>query len=411
MTTTGSVPGGLLPGRQVRHTGGMHWNPDSVTTIGTAYGRYGNKPFGIRLADRMQHIYILGQTGTGKSTLLHQLMRQDLGQGHGFCLIDPHGDLAEQIAGVCPETALIWNVADPDCPYGYNPMTRASDKFRPLIASGLIDTLKKQWADAWGARMEHILRYALLALLEQPRTDVRDIMRLFLDKAFRKEVITQVTDEQVRQFWTREFPSMNYKTAFDGVAPIANKLGAFLAHPVVRQALTEPDEPLRFRKIMDDGQILIVNLAKGKIGSDIANVLGGMILSGFAHAAFSRHNTSEQERRPFFLHVDEFHAFTTGALADMVSELRKYGLSLTLANQYLGQIQPEILDALLGNVGTLIAFRVSPNDAALIGKHMDDVALRDIVAMPNYRMLVRLMIEGERSKAFTAWGSAIGPHT
>jgi DNA helicase HerA-like ATPase len=381
----------------------MHWDRNSVTMIGTAYSRYGNKPFGIRLADRMQHIYILGQTGTGKSTLLFHLMRQDLGQGHGFCLLDPHGDLAEQIAGVCPETALIWNVADHDCPYGYNPLTRVSGKFRPLIASGLIDTLKKQWADAWGARMEHILRYALLALLEQPRTDLRDIMRLFLDKAFRQEVIDRVSDDQVRQFWTREFPSMNYKTAFDGVAPIANKLGAFLAHPVVRRALTEPEEPLRFRRIMDDGQILIVNLSKGQLGGDIANVLGGMILSGFAHAAFSRHTIPEPDRRPFFLHVDEFHAFTTGALADMVSELRKYGLSLTLANQYLGQIQPEILDALLGNVGTLMSFRVSPNDAVDIARHMDGPELRDLISMPNYRVLIRLMVGGERSKSFSAW--------
>lgn len=382
----------------------MFWTPDSLTMIGTAYGRYGNKPFGIRLADRMQHIYILGQTGTGKSTLLYHLMRQDLGQGHGFCLLDPHGDLAEQIAGFCPETALIWNVADPNCPYGYNPLTRVSEKFRPLIASGLIDTLKKQWADAWGARMEHLLRYALLALLEQPKTDLRDIMRMFLDKAFRKEVIGIVTDEQVRQFWTREFPSMNYKTAFDGVAPIANKLGAFLAHPVVRRALTDPEEPLRFRKIMDEGQVLIVNLAKGQIGSDIANVLGGMILSGFTHAAFSRHTTPETDRRPFFLHVDEFHAFTTGALADMVSELRKYGLSLTLANQYLGQIEPDTLDALLGNVGTLMAFRVSPNDAADIARHMDGLEPWDLISMPNHRMLVRLMVEGERTRGFTAWG-------
>jgi DNA helicase HerA-like ATPase len=151
----------------------MIWNPDSVTMIGTAFSRRGNKPFGIRLTDRLQHIYILGQTGTGKSTLMGNLMREDMRQGHGFCLIDPHGDLAKKIAQVSPDDAVIWNVADPDCPYGYNPMTRASEKFRPLIASGLIDTLKKQWADAWGARMEHLLRYSILALLDQPRTDVR----------------------------------------------------------------------------------------------------------------------------------------------------------------------------------------------------------------------------------------------
>lgn len=373
--------------------------------IGTAFSRRGNKPFGIRVADRLQHIYILGQTGTGKSTLLGNLMRQDLRQGHGFCLIDPHGDLAKQIAQVAPQDAVIWNVADPDCPYGYNPMTRASEKFRPLIASGLIDTLKKQWADAWGARMEHLLRYSILALLDQPRTDVRDIMRMFLDDDFRRKILTQVTDEQVRLFWQKEFPAMNYKNAADGVAPIANKLGAFLAHPVVRRALCEPETPLRLRKIMDEGQILIVNLAKGQLGSDTSNVLGGMITSGLAHAAYSRHSIPEPERRPFFLYVDEFHSFTTDAMVEMLSELRKYGLSLTLANQYFGQIEGDVLDSILGNVGTVIAFRTSPMDAPLLTRHFDGVAPRDLIAMANYRMMVRLMVDGERTKAFTAWGA------
>jgi type IV secretory pathway TraG/TraD family ATPase VirD4 len=383
----------------------MIWNPDCVTMIGTAFSRRGNKPFGIRLTDRLQHIYILGQTGTGKSTLLGNLMCQDLHQGHGFCLIDPHGDLARQVADISPAEAIIWNVADPDCPYGYNPMTRASEKIRPLIASGLIDTLKKQWADAWGARMEHLLRYSILALLDQPRTDLRDIMRMFLDNGFRKEILINVTDEQVRLFWQKEFPAMNYKNAADGVAPIANKLGAFLAHPVVRRALCEPEIPLRFRKIIDEGQFLIVNLAKGQLGSDTSNVLGGMITSGMAHAAYSRHDIPEAERRPFFLYVDEFHSFTTDAMVEMLSELRKYGLSLTLANQYFGQIEGDVLDSILGNVGTVIAFRTSPVDASRLTRHFDGVEPRDLIGMSNYRMMVRLMVDGERTKAFTGFGN------
>ncbi|MCK0104262.1 type IV secretion system DNA-binding domain-containing protein [Pseudohalocynthiibacter sp. F2068] len=386
----------------------MTWDQNSVATIGTAYSRDGNRSFGIRLKDRSQHIYILGQTGTGKSTLLSNLMRQDLQHGHGFCLIDPHGDLAKQITeqsdAYPTRDTIIWNTADPACPYGYNPMTRVSKKFRPLLASGLIDTLKKQWADAWGARMEHLLRYSILALLEQPKTDVRDIMRMFLESSFRREVLTQVTDEQVCLFWQKEFPAMNYKNAADGVAPIANKLGAFLAHPVIRRALCEPEVPLRLRKIMDEGQILIINLAKGQLGSDTSNVLGGMIASGLAHAAYSRHTLSEAERRPFFLYVDEFHSFTTDAMAEMLSELRKYGLSLTLANQYFGQIEGAVLDSILGNVGSLIAFRTSPKDAPILSRHLDGVEPRDLIAMPNYRMVVRLMVDGERTKAFTAWG-------
>ncbi len=383
-------------------------DPSEVTTIGMAYRRYGCKPFGIRLNDRMQHTYIIGQTGTGKSTLLYNLISQDLQHGHGFCLVDPHGDLAKKVAEICPDRAITWNAADPDCPYGYNPITHVSEKFRPLLAAGLIETLKKQWSDAWGARMEHLLRYAILALLEQPKADMRDVMRLFLERPFRIQVLSRVTDPQVREFWQKEFPAMNYKTAFDGVAPIANKLGAFLAHPIVRKAICEPKAPLRLRRIMDDGGILIVNLAKGELGAGTATVLGGLIVSGLAHAAYSRHSLPEKDRRPFFLYVDEFHAFTTEALADMLSELRKYGLSLTLANQYLAQIEDPVLNAVFGNAGTLISFRAGALDAPLLARHMVNTEPKDIVSLPNYQMFIRLMVNGERTSAFTAWSLGDG---
>lgn len=382
----------------------MNGSSKDITTLGMAYGRYACKPFGIHLNDRLQHIYIIGQTGTGKSTLLYNLMCQDLRQGHGFCLVDPHGDLAKKVAETCPDRAIIWNVADPDSPYGYNPITHVSEAFRPLLAAGLIETLQKQWSDAWGARMEHLLRYAVLALLEQPKADMRDVMRLFLEKSFRQEVLSRVTDAQVLEFWQKEFPAMNYKTAFDGVAPIANKLGAFLAHPLVRRAICEPKIPLRMRAIMDEGGILVVNLAKGQLGAGTATVLGGLIVSGMAHAAYSRHSLPESERKPFFLYVDEFHSFTTEALADMLSELRKYKLSLTLANQYLAQIEDPVLKAVFGNAGTLVCFRAGALDAPVLAKHMVSVRPEDVVSLPNYQMFIRLMVNGERTKAFTAWG-------
>jgi len=263
----------------------------------------------------MFHQYIIGQTGTGKSTLLLNMMRQDLAVGRGFCLIDPHGDLAEAVrAGMDCENIIYWDIADPACSYGYNPLTYVNAEYRPLVASGLIDMLKKQWADAWGARMEHLLRYSLLALLEQPNSTLQDIIPMFLEKSFRAKILAGISDTQVRQFWYREFPNMNYKSAADGVAPIANKLGAFLAHPVVRKAVCEPEQPLRFRQIMDEGKVLIVNLAKGKLGADVSNILGGMIVSNLSHAAYSRESQPETERQPFFLYIDEFHSFTTEAL-------------------------------------------------------------------------------------------------
>ncbi|WP_232272129.1 type IV secretory system conjugative DNA transfer family protein [Thiosulfatihalobacter marinus] len=347
------------------------------------------------------HTYVVGQTGTGKSTLLMNMAIQDNGQRIGFALVDPHGDLAETLSGQMGDQAHVWNVADPTCHFGYNPLTKTSPALRPLIASGLIETLKKQWADAWGVRMEHLLRHAILALLDTPKTDLRDIIQIFLDREFRKQVLVHVRDEQVRQFWTEEYPAMNYKNATDGLAPIANKLGAFLAHPIVRKAICEPEEPLRFRQIMDQGQILIVNLAKGRLGSDIANVLGGLIVSGVTHAAFSRHDLSEAERRPFFLYVDEFHSFTTEAVADLLSETRKYKLGVILSQQHTGQNDHPVFASVMGNVGTMICFRIGASDAPLLSAQLGKAEIRDLINQPNHRAFVRMMIDGQPSKAFT----------
>lgn len=374
---------------------------DHVTTLGLAYRAYGDFPFGIRLRDRLMHLYAVGQTGTGKSTLLFNLARQDASAGIGFCLIDPHGDLAADLSAEIDVPHRYWNVADPESPYGYNPLTRASEPYRPLIAAGLIDAMKKQWVDAWGVRMEHLLRYAILALLEQPVADIGDIVRLYVDKRFRGEVIARVTDPQVLAFWREEFPNMNYQTSVDGVAPIANKLGAFLAHPLVRKALCDPKEPLRFRQIMDAGDILIVNLAKGRLGSDTANVLGGLIVASLMNAAFSRHDLPPDERRPFMLHIDEFHAFTTTALADMMSETRKYGLGLTLAHQHIVQTERAVFEAVLGNVGSLMVFRVGANDAPTFARQLGDIPERDLVNQPNYQAMVQLMVDGEKRTAFS----------
>ncbi len=369
--------------------------------IGDAFRRSQVLPFGIRLPDRLLHLYIIGQTGSGKSTLLGNLIRQDIAAGQGLCLIDPHGDLAESLAPLVGETGIYWDVSNPKSPYGYNPLTRTSEALRPLVASGLIDALKKQWADAWGVRMEHLLRYAVLALLEQPSADLRDIMRLFIDRPFRNGVIAHIADPQVREFWTTEFPAMNYKTAIDGVAPIANKLGAYLSHPVIRRAVCEPETPIRFRRIMDEGQTLIVNLAKGRIGPDMANVMGGLLTASLMNAALSRHDIPEERRRPFMLYVDEFHSFTTLSFASLLSEVRKYGLGVTLAHQYIEQAEPAVNEAVFGNVGSLIAFRVGALDAPLIARQLGPVSEADLIALPNHRAYTRIMIDGEPTKAFS----------
>jgi hypothetical protein len=381
-----------------------------VTRIGMAHGRYGDRPFGIRLRDRLMHFYVIGQTGTGKSTLLLNMARQDARRGIGFCLIDPHGDMAATLAQELSDTAIIWNLDDPSCPYGYNPLTRTSPELHPLIASGLIETLKKQWADAWGVRMEHLLRYAILALLTLPHTDMRDILRLYLDREFRRMVVGGLDDPQLLQFWTEEYPAMNYKNAADGLAPIANKLGAFLAHPVVRKAVCAPEQPLRMRRIMDDGGQLIVNLAKGRLGGDMANLLGGLIVSSLANAAFSRHGAAPEARRPFMAYIDEFHAITTDAIGDVLSESRKYALGLTLSHQHTKQTSPEVFASVMGNVGSLLSFRIGASDAPTIAAQLGDVAERDLLNLPNYRAWLRLMHDGTQSLQFTATTFPPPPH-
>ncbi len=372
-----------------------------LTLLGLAHYRYGDFAFGQHQADRLLHTYIVGQTGTGKSSLLLNMAVQDMARSANFALIDPHGDLADQLAKQLGSEAVVWNVADPACPFGYNPLTHTAPALRPLIASGLIATLKQQWADAWGARMEHLLRFALLGLLDTPQTDLRDILRIFLDRDFRQQVLSYVRDAQVRQFWTAEYPAMNYKNAADGLAPIANKLGAFLGHPVVRAAICEPQEPLRFRRLMDEGQTLVVNLAKGRLGADIANVLGGLIVSGITHAAFSRHDLPEIQRRPFFVYVDEFHSFTTEAVADLLSETRKYRLGAILCQQHTQQNSPPVFASIMGNVGTMICFRIGAADAPLLSAQLGRIETRDLINLPNYRAFVRMMVDGQPSKAFT----------
>ncbi|QXT41030.1 type IV secretory system conjugative DNA transfer family protein [Gymnodinialimonas ceratoperidinii] len=353
------------------------------------------------MQDRLQHLFAIGQTGTGKSTLLRVLIEQDVAAGRGVMLIDPHGDLALALHHSLQRSHHYWDPADPGCRLGYNPLTPAGPAIRPLITGGLIDALKKQWADAWGARMEHLLRYAVLALLESPAPDLRDIMRLYLEKDFREQVLSCVTDLQVLSFWRGEFRAMNYTNAVDGVAPIANKLGAFLAHPLVRRSVCEPDQPLRLRQVMDRGETLIINLGKGRLGIDSATVLGGLILASAMHAGLSRQVLAETARCPFMLYVDEFHSFTTEAFADLLSEIRKYGIAVTLAQQYLGQSEEAVFAAIMGNVGSVLAFRVGPLDTALLSRQLTDIPPRDLIYQPNYRAFARLLVSGMPRVPFT----------
>ncbi len=378
-----------------------------VTYFARTNFRNQKQAFGIKLADRLSHMYLIGKTGTGKTTLLETLIRQDIANGEGLALVDPHGDLVDRVVETIPEhrrnDVVYFNVPDPMQPYGYNPLKRVIPEKRPLAASGLLEVFKKMWSDAWGPRMEHILRNALLALLDQPQATLPDILRLLSDAPFRRSVVRNITNPQVRAFWLDEFERYSFRLRADGIAPIQNKVGAFLADPNLYRILTEPDRAINIRKIMDDGKILLVNLAKGMIGDDASALLGGLLVTTIGLAAFSRAELEERDRRNFFLYIDEFQNFTTMSVANMASELRKYGLGMVLAHQYLHQLDPDIRHAVLGNAGTIISFRLGPEDAAFLAKEFQPkFNTTDLLNLPNYHIYLKLMIDGAPSQPFSA---------
>ena len=380
---------------------------NEVVQIGRVDFRSDHRPFGIKSEDRFSHIYVIGKTGTGKSTLLETMALQDLEHGNGFALIDPHGDLAERIAARIPAARLAdtiyFNPSDPAQPYGYNPLRQVRQEFISLAASGLMELLKKMWADSWGVRMEHILRNVLLALLEQPNATLHDVLRLMTDRNFRKGIVRHLKNETVRNFLQKEFERFTFGYRADGIAPIQNKVGAFLADPLLNRILTSPEKDLHIRRIMDEGMVLLVNLAKGRLGEDSSTLLGGLLVTTIGLAAFSRADVPLEKRRDFFVYVDEFQSFTTLALVNMFSELRKYRVGFTVAHQYLHQLEPNIRHAVLGNAGTIISFRVGAEDAPYLEQEFQERFDQiDLTQLGNYHIYLKLMIDGQPTRPFSA---------
>lgn len=373
--------------------------------IGKTNYRGIEKSFFIKDNDRLSHLYIIGKTGTGKSTLLENLVLQDISNQHGLVFFDPHGDSSEKIyAAVKNNPKVIYmDVAENLRGFGYNPIRCVSVKRRPLLASGILEVFKKQWDDAWGVRMEHIFRNCLLTLLDQPQATLADILRLFNSQTYRRQALQHVKNDQVKSFWLLEYEKYSYRMRADAIAPIQNKVGAFLANPVLKQVLTEPKENLSLRRIMDQGQVLLVNLSKGKLGEDASLLLGGLLMTSVGLAAFSRADSPEKTRRDFALYADEFQSFTTLSLVNMASELRKYRVGLVLAHQYLHQLDQDIRNAVIGNAGTLICFRLGASDATFLEKEFKGTfTAYDLMSLPNYHIYLKLMIDGKPSRPFSA---------
>jgi len=378
-----------------------------LSIIGETNYHQSFKRFGMRQPDRLLHLYVIGQTGTGKSTLLENLALQDICAGRGLAVIDPHGDLAKRLVEQIPDerrSALRYlNAPDLSQPFGYNPLRGVRPDKVSLAASGLLEAFKKLWVDAWGVRMEHIFRNTLYALLEYGEARLPDILRLLSEPQFRAKVLSRVRNDQVRLFWLKEFPHYNPRYRQESIAPIQNKVGAFLADPRLYRIFVNPEIDLSVRRAMDEQQIVIVNLAKGQLGADSANVLGAILVTTFGLAAMSRADVAADQRRDFFLYIDEFQNFTTLSVANMVSELRKYGVGMILAHQHLFQLEPEVRHAILGNVGSIASFRLGVEDAQLLAREFALVfAWDDLTQLRNHDIYVKMMIDGMPSQPFSA---------
>ncbi len=364
--------------------------------------------FGMYRRDRSRHVYIIGQTGSGKSGLLTLFALSDIYHNQGYCIIDPHGDLATDNLRFIPESRIkdvvYFNPADTQYPMAFNPLEIDDPARKPNISSEVIGVLKRMFGDSWGPRLEHILRYTLLALLDRPEATLLDISRMLTDKEFRKETLDYCQDVTVLQFWKHEFGSWSEKQVTESVAPVLNKVGAFTANPIIRNIIGQPKSSFNIRKIMDEGKILVVNLSKGLIGEDNAGILGAFLVTKVQLAAMSRSDIENvEDRRPFYLYVDEFQNFATDSFAVILSEARKYGLNLTVANQYVSQMTDSVRDAVFGNVGTTICFRVSADDAPILSKQFEPVfEAQDLLSLNNRHFVVSMIINGEKTPAFSA---------
>lgn len=383
-----------------------HSDPDRITYFAITNYRDIRRLFGIKEKNRRAHIYVIGKTGTGKSTLIENMVVSDIKDGNGVALIDPHGDLAEKILTLIPreriKDVIYFNPADIEYPIAFNPLEKIHSDFHDLVASGLIAVFKKIWADFWGPRLEHILRYSIMTLLEYPGSTLLDIPRLLTDGDFRKTVLSKVKHPQVRAFWFSEYDKYSAWMRSSAIAPILNKIGQFLVSIPLRNIVGQRNNTFKLRTVMDEKKILLVNLAKGKIGEDNCALLGAMLVTRMQLAAMSRANLPESQRDSFYLYVDEMHNFITLSFADVLSEARKYGLSLTLAHQYIEQLDSEIRAAVFGNVGTMITFRLGAKDARYLAREFSPVFTEsDIINLPNYKIYLKLMIDGVTSKAFS----------
>ena len=386
------------------------YDPERVTTFALADSRNKNVEFGIKAKDRTRHVYVIGKTGMGKSTLLENMAAQDIANGEGMAFIDPHGKTAELLLNYVPEhrlkDVLYFAPFDLEHPISFNVLEDVGFDKRHLVVSGLMSTFKKIWLDAWSARMEYILSNTLLALLETPETTLLGVNRMLADKDYRKKIVDNVKDPSVKSFWVDEFAKYTDRFAAEATPAIQNKIGQFTSNPLIRNIIGQPKSSFDLRKMMDENKIIIINLSKGRVGEANANLLGSMLITKIYLAAMSRADVSEKELQKlpnFYLYVDEFQSFANESFADILSEARKYKLNLTIAHQYIEQMSEEVRAAVFGNVGTMVTFRVGAFDAEILEKEFaPQFTAEDLVNLGFAQIYLKLMINGVSSMPFSA---------
>ncbi len=379
---------------------------EPVSILGKTNFRGMQKVFGVRAIDRRRHLYVIGKTGMGKSTLLENMIYSDIVSGKGVGIIDPHGDLADAVLSFIPSNrtndVVLIDPSDTKYAVAFNMLENVDPALNSIVCSGLVGIFKKIYADSWGPRLEHILRNTILALLEYPGTTMLGITRILQDDEYRRKVVRKIQDPVVKSFWVNEFAKMQDRFRVEAISPILNKVGQFLSSPTIRNIVGQPKSSVDLRFAMDKGKIVIVNLSKGKIGEDNSALLGSMFITKFQLDAMSRANVPEKDRKDFYLYVDEFQNFATESFATILSEARKYKLNLTMANQYIAQMPDEVRDAVFGNVGSIFSFQVGFDDADYLSQQFaEEILPSDLVSLSKYTAYMRLLIDGMPSKTFS----------
>jgi hypothetical protein len=363
--------------------------------------------FGVKRTDRRRHIYIVGKSGVGKSKLLELFLRQDVAYGHGFCFIDPHGDVIEEILHFIPEERIddvvVIDPSDVKHPISFNPLQNVDPNFKHQLTQGLIEVMEKQFGANWTPRLEHVFRFTCLALLDYPHATMRGMISMLTDRNYRQLVVEYIEDDMVKRFWAIEFADWSEKYDTEAIIPLVNKLAQFLSDPMLRSIFGQKENKIDLEALMNEEKIILINLSKGKLGEENSSFFGSMFITKIKQAGMARASLPEKERKDFYLYVDEFHNLVTETFENIMSEARKYGICLTIAHQYMGQLLPKVQQAVLGNTGTIIVFRVGGEDAVKLEPEMEPIfGVKDMVNLGVQNFYIKETIDGEAYDPFSA---------